>query len=265
MQIHKIIIPLLAIILIAASVFLILQTHAQEPQQPDLDQGHISQDKSKNIAGDEQISSEKTLHLPEHADKHGHSANVGSERAHIQLHKGRIIVPKDESKLHPQVRSVLEAQRTGKFPERLSDMFGPTPFNAEEYRTNPEIFLSVVEPARCQLSAIPGKDVPRIQMLSPSSVGCKTGEVVPLRVKVIPGAPVSFTAFDGFVFKETGLNAITVAADAGGIAEVHAFANAGTVGDAKIRCACPLTAGSISFLLHVMTPDEIAQMKKYKK
>jgi hypothetical protein len=70
-------------------------------------------------------------------------------------------------------------------------------------------------------------------------------------VKGEPGAPVTFTAFDGGEFKENGLASVTIRADGRGLAGAHFIATPGIEGDLTIVAGSPLSSGVQRFVLRV--------------
>lgn len=156
----------------------------------------------------------------------------------------------------PGAASVVEALRTGKHPERLSIAFKSTPFDPEAFAKDPEAYLSVIEPGRVFAVAQPGPTVPRLTALVAQRQEVVQGGQVELVVRTAPLAPVSFTSLDLGIFAENTLAAITVRADAEGIARAHLQARPGTVGEVSTLAGSPMAAGQIRFLLVVNCPAE---------
>ena len=150
-----------------------------------------------------------------------------------------------------QVHSVAEALRDKNHPERLSPLFPPKPFDADSYRQNPRAYLDVVEPARAMQAATPGKDVHRIQSLSPQLQDVQPGASITLKVRAAPKWPISFTSTDLGAF-ENKLTAITVEADETGVAEVKFYATPGTENGCRVMAASPMTSGTVNFQVNVM-------------
>ena len=175
---------------------------------------------------------------------------------------GRVpAIPRDAN---PQVRSVIEAVETRRFPERLADVIAPARFDEAAYRANPRAYLDVIEPGRVWQSKQPGEGVPRITSLVGQVFDMQQGESVPLRVQVVPGAPVTFTSFDLGAF-ENQLTSITVAADDTGVAETLFIATPGTVETVSMVAASPLTSGQLEFFARVSLrqgPEPVAQAKR---
>lgn len=163
-------------------------------------------------------------------------------------------VPADAN---PQTRSVAEALRTRKHPERLSPMIPPKPFDAEAFQANPQAYLDVVEPGRVFQVAQPGPGVPPLRRLSPGYQGVTQGDTVMLRVKTTPGSPVSYTAFDLGAF-ENRLTSISVQADEQGIAQAEFRATPGTVEDVHILAGSPGASGQVRFTVNVQLPHVVA-------
>lgn len=155
-----------------------------------------------------------------------------------------------EGNANPQVRSVAEALRDKKHPERLSALISPKPFDREAYRNDPKAYLNTVEPGRCFQSARPGKDVPQLRPLSPQFQNVAQGQFVTLKVQTAPKAPCSFTSFDLGRF-ENELTAITVEADERGVAETKFFGTPGTIDEVNILAASPMASGQARFMVNV--------------
>lgn len=164
-------------------------------------------------------------------------------------------VPRDAN---PHVRSVAEALETGEYPERLSPLHTPKPFDREAYLADPQAYLDVVEPGRVWQVAQPGPGIPRLSSLSRPLNRIEQGQSIVLKVKAIPGAPVTFTSFDLGAF-ENQLTSITVQADAEGVAAATFTGTPGTYNDVNILAGSPMTAGQIKFLVNVSLPRRIAQ------
>ena len=154
---------------------------------------------------------------------------------------------------NPQVRSVAEALRDKNHPERLSPLLPPKAFDPAAYRQNPKAYLDVVEPGRCFQAAQPGKDVSKLQPLSPQLQEVAQGQSVTLRVRAAPKYPISFTSFDLGKFQNE-LTAITVDANDQGVAEVKFFGTPGTINECNILVASPVSSGTAKFVVNVTKP-----------
>ena len=97
---------------------------------------------------------------------------------------------------NPQVASVAAALKDRKNPARFSSFVKATPFNAEQYASDPQSYLNVVEPGRVFQPAQPGPDVKQLTRASGRYFRIAQGETVTLAVKGQPKAPVTFTSFD---------------------------------------------------------------------
>jgi hypothetical protein len=146
-------------------------------------------------------------------------------------------------------QAVREAVQTS--PERLSSTAALPPFDKAAFERDPQHYLAQVEPARCFQTAEPGASVPPLEIQSAARAELPEGGELPLSVKSTPGAPVTFTAFDGGKFKQNGLTSVTVRADARGLAIAHFTATRGIGGDVNIVAGSPLAAGVQRFLLRV--------------
>ena len=162
------------------------------------------------------------------------------------------LIPKDAN-VH--VKSVAEALKNGTHPERVSSMVLPQPFDAAAYKTNPAAYLDVVEPGRVWQPAQPGPNVPRIAALTARMFSVDQGVPTEIRVQSVPGAPVSFTAFDGGAFDNL-LTSITVRADDKGVAKVTFTGTTGVINDVNILAASPLTSGQIKYIANITLPKK---------
>lgn len=148
------------------------------------------------------------------------------------------------------VKSVVEAVRSKKNPERLSVLINPKPFDPEAYLQNPQFYLNTIEPARAHTPKQPGKGVVRISPLGETRAQIKQNGSVLLRVKAHPKFPVAWTSHDGGKFSNE-LNSITVEADENGIAEARFFGAPGTIEDVHIVCASPMCSGQVRYTINV--------------
>lgn len=151
---------------------------------------------------------------------------------------------------NPNVKSVVEAIREKKHPERLTPMIAPKLFDPEAYTKNPQAYLDVVEPGRAFAPAQPGKDVPQLQPVSDYFQKVTQGQSVKLSVLCVPKMPVTFTSLDLGQFSNQ-LTSVTVAANAEGIAETEFSATSGTINDVRIIAASPSTSGQARFIVNI--------------
>ncbi len=158
--------------------------------------------------------------------------------------------PKIEPDANPQVKSVVEAFRDGKHPERISAMVLPQPFDAAAYKANPIAYLNVVEPGRVWQPAQPGPGVSRIGSVSAKYLEAEQGQPTTLSVKALPDAPVTFTSFDGGAF-DNQLTSITVKADEKGVAKATFIGTTGTINDVNILAASPATSGQLRYVVNI--------------
>jgi len=152
----------------------------------------------------------------------------------------------------PQVRSVIEALKTNKFPERLSVAITPAPFDSQKFESNKSYkkkYLNTVEPGRVRQMAQPNKKVPRLKRVSPYYQEVFWGKKVELKVKAKAGMPVTFSSLDLGQFSNT-LTSETVVADSEGFATVHFHGVQGTIADTNILCSCPVTSGQLKFIVN---------------
>jgi hypothetical protein len=139
-------------------------------------------------------------------------------------------------------------------PARLSTTAALPPFDKQAYDADPQAYLSRVEPARCFQTAAPSAEGTPLEVQVPARSVMPTGGETPLWVKGLPGAPVTFTTFDGGAFKENGLPSVTVQADGRGLAVAHFTAGKGIGGDVSIVAGSPLSMGVQRFVIRVGGP-----------
>lgn len=156
--------------------------------------------------------------------------------------------------LNENVKSVVEAARTGEHPERLSVFIQPKPFDADAWERDPQAYLDVVEPGRAYQSAQPGPGIPVLRPIGRRFHTLLQGESTALKVLTKPGAPVTFTSFDlgAFVNK---LTTITVKADTQGIATAEFFATPGTINNVNILAGSPMATGQVEFMVYIQLPE----------
>jgi hypothetical protein len=148
--------------------------------------------------------------------------------------------------LNANTRSVAEARKSGKNPERLSAMFMPEAFDKAKFEANPQAYLDVVEPARVYQTAEPGMKVVQLQAKDYYVVPMVAGGSVDLVVVGTPKAPVTFTAFDGGVFQNQ-LNSVTVRSDEKGEARATFMATRGTIENVRVVAGSPLASDQVHF------------------
>lgn len=156
----------------------------------------------------------------------------------------------------PGLESVKEALKDGRHPERLSVAIAPKAFDPQSFAADPAAYLGVVEPGRVFQVLQPGPEVPRLQALCAQDLGMTQGVPVELSVQAVPLAPVSFTSFDLAHFNENGLTAITVRADAQGVARVSLIGGPGCVGKVSVLAGSPLCSGQVGFRGMVEYPQQ---------
>ena len=159
---------------------------------------------------------------------------------------------------NPRVQSVMEAAKSGKYPERLDVAIAPKPFDKAAFEKDPQTYLQTIEPGRVYQTMPPKKDAPRLQMIGKNPTTVDSGHDVVLKVQALPGAPVSFFAQRGGIFRESTLNSITVQADEKGVAQVTFFANPGTVAIAPVVVGSPYLAGNAEIMVSVR-PEQYSQ------
>lgn len=164
---------------------------------------------------------------------------------------------------NPQVKSVVEALKTGKNPERVSSLILPKPFDQATYLANPDAYLNIVEPGRIWQVAQPGKGVPRLTYLVERFQTIEQGQSVTLKVNAVKNAPVTFTSFDLGSFHNR-LTSVTVKADAKGIAQAIFTGTPGTINDVNILVGSPMTSGQLKFTVNVEPPRKAAPLQSQK-
>lgn len=168
-----------------------------------------------------------------------------------ELPSGRFPLIRKDANL--QVTSVAEALHGGKHPERLSPLISPAKYDPVTFQQDPKSYLNTVEPGRVWQVAQPGANVKAIKSLTPYFTEAEQGQAVALKVKANPGAPVTYTAFDGGAFQNL-LTSITVQADADGVASAQFTGTTGVVYDVDILVGSPLNSGQVSFVVNVLPP-----------
>lgn len=89
----------------------------------------------------------------------------------------------------------------------------------------------------------------------------KQGEIVRLRVRATPNAPVTFTSLDLGQF-DNQLNTISVPANEKGIAEAQFRGAPGTYGDVAIVAGSPMLAEQVRFTVYVEAPNMVELSQK---
>lgn len=163
---------------------------------------------------------------------------------------------------NPQVASVYRRIVNRKadplaYGRAVSVMARPEPFDAKRYKSDQayhDTYLNSPEPGRVYAPAQPGHDVPRLQRVGPYYQEMVQGQTVTLSVHGVPGYPVTFTSFDLGRFSNQ-LTTITVEADTSGVAKAQFTAPPGTIADANIMAASPVTSGQVAFIVNSKLPN----------
>lgn len=159
---------------------------------------------------------------------------------------------------NPHTRSVAEAlKEPAKFPERLSSMHAAKEFDKAAFESDPETYLTTVEPGRIWQAKSPGEDVSPLKRRGGGYYQVIQGESVQLQVEAEPGAPVTFHSFKLGQFDNL-LTTMTVRADEEGIASVNFTATKGTFGELDLIAASPLTSGQARFVVNVNLPAVVS-------
>ncbi len=169
----------------------------------------------------------------------------------INLVDGKVQLKKNSPAV---IKNYFHARKLN--PQSLSMFYNPKPFDEEAYKKDKDSYLHQIVPARVNQFLNPGKNTPIIAPNGSMDYACKPLGSVDLSVKVKSHAPVTFTTTHGGVFKSTGLSTVTVAADKNGIADVTYVASRGTLHQAYVLCASPLTSGQLKFSIYVIPKDQ---------
>jgi hypothetical protein len=162
--------------------------------------------------------------------------------------------------LNLQVASVAEALKNTKFPERLSPLIQPKPFDRVAFEKDPQVYLNTIEPGRVFQSKNPAAGEVVLQRISEAFVTIEQNKSTVLKVKALPNMPVSFTSFDLGSFQNK-LTAITVQADKDGLAQTTFIATVGTIADCNILVSCPETSGRVKFVITITKNNLFSQEK----
>ena len=134
-----------------------------------------------------------------------------------------------------------------------SALFAPEAFDLPTYLTDPNAYLEKIRPGRVFDPAQEGTRVTRLASDTQRYQKVIQGETVWLRIKAEPEMPVSFSTTQVGKF-ENQLPAITVAADASGVASVQFTPGSGSLGLNDILVASPVHTGQLRFLVDVLLP-----------
>jgi hypothetical protein len=127
------------------------------------------------------------------------------------------------------------------------------PFDAAAYVADPAPYLAAIVPSR-QFQV--GDDAAGGDLLVAASGASSEAVALPkstgtdLVVRASPGWPVTFVAHDRGVFAH-GAIAITVQAQADGLARARLFAPAGTTDLVRVVAASPVHPGTVAFTAEV--------------
>jgi len=124
-------------------------------------------------------------------------------------------------------------------------------FDLAAYRADPAAYCRVVDGSRYLQVVDPGPDVPVVTAIGAGTATLRPGERVRVQVQTDPGTPVSCTSQGLGEFPASGQSAITVPADAQGVATIEFLASAGTVGHCLLIAGSPVRAGQVQFLITI--------------
>jgi hypothetical protein len=158
---------------------------------------------------------------------------------------------------NPNVASVVEAQRSGLHPERLTPFIAPAAFDPAAFAKNPQAYLDVVEPGRIWLTAESGPAVTPLSTEQTDHIRIPYLGSTTLTVRAVPLAPVTFTVLDGGMLPNH-LGSMTVRADDQGLASTVYTATPGTVDDVQVLAGSPLAAGTVTLVVHVLVEERPA-------
>lgn len=165
--------------------------------------------------------------------------------------------PGIDPKANPQVASVYEALKEHKYPERVSVMIPPKPYDKRAFQADPQRYLNVAEPGRVWQVKQPGPGVPILGGVGELAQSLEQGQPTVLKVNGAPGSPVTFTSLDLGAF-ENQLTTITVRADSKGIAKTAFTGTSGTMGLVHILAGSPESSGVVRFIVDVEPPRKSA-------
>jgi hypothetical protein len=221
------------------------------------------------------ISAERKL-----ARSSSDSKPTGADNERIQHQFGKVTcprVPMLAKGQNPQMDSVIEAMETKKYPERLSPLIQPVPFDIDAWRDDPKVYqyqdqsavssaqqtqsgfrlvslqsssgeyLDIAEPGRIYDVAQPVEQVKPLTTASASNFEMFDGEAVRLGVKTEPFGVATFTAFGVGRF-DNGLLTMTVQADENGIATAIYVTSTGPE-LSEVVAGSPMTSGTVRFTL----------------
>lgn len=124
-------------------------------------------------------------------------------------------------------------------------------FDLAAYRADPAAYCRVVDGSRYLQVVDPGPGVPVVTAIGAGSVTIRPGERARLQVQTDPGMPVSCTSQGLGEFPASGQSAVTVPADAQGVATIEFLASAGTVGHCLLIASSPVRASQVQFLITI--------------
>jgi hypothetical protein len=124
-------------------------------------------------------------------------------------------------------------------------------FDLAAYRADPAAYCRATDGSRCNQVAQPGPRTPALASVGAGAFQVRTGGSVELKAQTDPGMPVSFTSQGLGLFPASGLSAVTVQADADGLATATFQVSPGTVGHCLVIAGSPSRAGTIQFLVTI--------------
>lgn len=123
-------------------------------------------------------------------------------------------------------------------------------FDRGQYLADPAWYLDHADGSRAHAPAQPAADVPMLEPVGGTSFHVAQRGSCQLAAKTEPGMPVTFFSY-GLGQFASGYTAISVAADASGIARATFVAVDGTVGSCAISAASPVRGGVLHYLVTI--------------
>lgn len=152
-------------------------------------------------------------------------------------------------RVNPQMDSVIEAVEKREHFERISPWVKPTAFDAELWKKDSSVYLSVAEPGRVFEVAQPAEGVAPLTNASSVYGELREGELVRVSAKTTPNSPVTFTLFGNGKF-DNGIGTVTVAADDQGVATTVYVGT--TSARAEVLAGSPTSSGTVRYRFNVL-------------
>jgi hypothetical protein len=134
--------------------------------------------------------------------------------------------------------------------EHLRQGHQPPGFDRSHYLADPAAYLDHADGNRAHAPAQPAADVPMLEPVGGTTYRIPILGSCVLMARTEPGMPVSFFSY-GLGRFDSDQTAISVAADATGVARARFTASAGTVGECGISAASPVRGGVLHYLVRI--------------